>query len=121
MGGRKTYKLEEVVGITRKNAKERQQLLTSIKSEEPKEIVKSALALALKSDKLIENLTKATKVFEFIQEKAEATPLNYSQRKRLAAEYWAKKKKEENYSSNSKVDSIIVDSLTKYIYRGKGK
>ena len=103
MGGRKTYRLEEIVGKTRENAKERKQLLTSIKSEGPNEIVKSALALALKSDKLIKNLTKATKVFEFIQEKAEATSLNYDQRKRLASEYWAKKKKEEEYSSDPKV------------------
>lgn len=75
----------------------------------------------LESDKLLSNLTRATKAFEIIEKNAEAVPLDRDARKRAAAEYWTEKKKEENLPSEPKIDRIIVDSLTKHIHRGKPK
>lgn len=121
MGGRKGFKLEELVGKTPENAKARQELLTSIQKQDPSEIVTSTLKLALDSDKLLENLTRATKAFEFIEKNAEAVALNRDARQRAAKDFWSKKKIEENLPPDPKIDRIIVDSLTKYIFRGKRK
>lgn len=121
MGGIKNYWLVDVVGKTSKNEKSRKKFLHSIKNDKPQKIVSSALKLASDSNQFFSILTNAMTAFEFIKENAEAVPLNSEARKRVAREFWANKKKEENISSDLKVDEIIVSSLANVIHKGKKK
>lgn len=119
MGGRKTYSLDAVVGKSEATAKARKKLAESIESKEPKEIVENSLELALTSDKFVSNLARAAKVLDYIQENAETLEESYESRKRLASKYWANLKEESNIPSDPIVDRIIVDSMAKFIHRGK--
>jgi hypothetical protein len=121
MGGRKTYTLDVVVGKTAENARARERLIASVDSKDPRTIVSSALDLALKSEKLVHNLAEAVQAIDFVRANADAPALDYEGRKRLASKYWTERKKETGTPSDSVVDRLLVDSLTKFIRRGKRK
>jgi hypothetical protein len=121
MGGRKSYTLESVVGRTAENAKARQKFVSSVKSKDSTSIVSSALDLFAKSDKLVHNLTEAVQAFEFVRKNAEAPQLDRESRRRLASEYWTKRREETGLPPNPAIDRILVDSIAKYIRRGKRK
>lgn len=119
MGGRKSYPLEAVVGKGARTARAKSRLLSAVESKESRQIVSSALNLASKSDLLLDSLSEAVKAFDFVQSNAEAPTLGYNARKRLASEYWTKRRKETDTPSNTAIDRIIVDSIAKFIRRGK--
>jgi hypothetical protein len=121
MGGRKSYTLDSVVGKSQRNAKAKEDFVSSIQSKESKRIVSSALDLFSKSDKAALDLAEAVDAFDFVKSNVGGQPLDYENRKRLASEYWAKRKKETSTPSNSVLDRILVDSIAKLIRRGRRK
>ncbi len=119
MGGRKSYNLESVVGKSERTARAKKKLTDSIKTKEPRVIVENALELALSSDKVVYSLAKAAKVIDFIEENAETQEKSYENRKRIASKYWADVKSKSDIPSDPITDRIIVDSMAKYIHRGR--
>ena len=121
MGGRKSYPLEAVVGKTAENAGARKRLVTSIRSQESKQIVSRTLELFTRSDKALDSLVEAVRAFDFVRSNAQGPELSSGERKRLASRFWANRKKEIDAPPNAPLDNIIVDSLAKTIRKGKRK
>jgi hypothetical protein len=121
MGGRKSYNLVKVLGKTAQSARARQRLTKSIESKESKKIASSALDLLARSDKALDSLAEVVETFDFVRSNAEGSPLDREARRRLASKFWTEKKKETETPSDSVLDRIIVDSVTKFIRRGRRK
>lgn len=121
MGGRKSYSLEAVVGKTNVNDKARKQLVESVKTKEPKDIVQSTLELAASSEKLVNSLSEAVKAIDFVRKNANEPTLSPEDRKRIASEYWVKQKEESKIPSDTIEDNLVVNSIAKFIFRGRRK
>jgi len=121
MGGRKSYSIDYVVGKAPELKKTKKALINSVKSKSTKDIVQTSIELFTKSDELLDNFVRIVDTLDFIQENVDKTPLSYDSRKKLAATFWTKTKKEKEITVPSEFDKILVKSLTKVIRRGKKK
>lgn len=121
MGGRKSYRLDAVVGKSAESTEARKKFLTSVEAKDRRKIVSSALDLTAKSDKLVQTLSEAVKALDFVRSNYQKPPLRAEERKRLAAEYLAKRKKEPGAPSDLVVDKIFVDTLARVIRRRRRK
>jgi uncharacterized phage-like protein YoqJ len=121
MGGRKSYSLDIMIGKSKKNKQNKKEFIETIQSKESKRILSKTIDMFTNSETLVDNLSEIVNAFQFVEENAKGYPLNYDERKRMAAKFWANKKKEIKISTPYEIDRIFVDSITKVIRRGKKK
>lgn len=121
MGGRKSYSISYIIGETPEVKRYKKKLIDSVKSRSPKDIVQTTVNLFAKSDKVMDNFVKIVDTFDFVEKNATRPYRDYDTRKKIASDYWIKRKKEKKISVTSEFDRIVVDSLAKVIRRGEKK
>ena len=119
MGGRKSARMDRVVGKSDKIKPNKKAFFSAIDSENPKKIVSAAVDLLSSSDSAISNLSQAAKLLGFISENKLKKTAPYQNRKEEVTKEWAKIKKEHDLKTSSEIDRIFIDSATKVIRRGK--
>lgn len=119
MGGRKSARVERIVGKSKELTINKKDFVKSIKTEKPGKIAKSALSFISASNTAIKNLAKGIDFFDYIDKEEKKKPLNYQERKELTSKAWSKLKKSEKIDTPSEVDRILIDSATKVIRRKK--
>jgi len=119
MGGRKSARIEKIVGKSDYLKQDKKRFLDAIQSENPKKIVSSAVEFLTSSNEAINNISKATKLLDFINETKNRKETSYNERKEEVSKKWAEIKKKESLSTSSEIDKIFIESATKVIRRGK--
>jgi hypothetical protein len=119
MGGRKSSKVEKIVGTSDKLKSNKKDFLDAVKSENPKKIISSAVDYITKSDQAISNLAKAAKLLDFISANKNKKEAPYQERKEEVTSEWAEIKKKQDVKTSSEIDRIFIESATKVIRRGK--
>jgi len=121
MGGRKSYSIDDIVGKSPEIRKRKKDLIRSVESEEPERITQTSIELFTKSDKASNDFASIVDTLDFIEENVSKPPLNYDERKKLAAKYWSKIRKEKDIKISPELNKIFVKSLAKVIRRGVHK
>ena len=119
MGGRKSHKVEIVVGKSKEIIKRKSKFIRSFASEEPDNIIQSAIDLFSSSSQVVDNLYQATKLLDFVKKHKEKKTISYKDRKEVVAKKWANIKKKEKLETSSEADRILIESAAKVIRRGR--
>lgn len=120
MGGRTGYSIDRIIGKSSSIRPLKRKFIESVKSKSSKDIVQTSLDLFKESD-VLDNFVKIVNTFDFVKENADKPYLKYKDRRKLAADYWAKRKKEKEIEIPFEVSKIIVDSLALVIRRREEK
>ena len=120
MGGRKGYSLKKIVGDIRKVKTEQKQLLSSIRENDPKKLVKASAKILAKSDNALESLVYSYLFVDSIKDdyqklSAEGT----KERRKELAKKWADFRKEKDKTFDPTTNRDIVDSATRVLGGGK--
>lgn len=120
MGGRKGYSLKRIVGDIRKVKTEQKQLLDSIKSNQPENVVKASAKILAKSDNALESLAYSYLFVDSIKDDykklgAEGT----KERRKELAKKWSDFRKEKGKKFDPSTNRDVVDSATRVLGGGK--
>ena len=119
MGGRKSSRVEKIVGSSKQLQPQKRDFIKAVKSQNSEKIVSSSVKYFSSSKIAFKNLAKATELLDFIDEEENKKELDYQKRKEIVTKKWSEIKEKFKIESSSEIDRIFIESATKVIRRGK--
>ena len=116
MGGRKSHRVEKVIGSNLKIKNDIKKLKESLENQDPKGITNSTVQMVKDSSLAINNLSCVFYFYDLLSTFPEKKP--YNERRKIISEFWLKTKKKNNIETSSAFDKIIIDSATKMLGKG---
>jgi len=117
MGGRKGYSLKGIVRDLSEIKIEREELLTGIKTNNPKKVVQATAGILAKSDDFLESLAHSFLFAGSIKEKEykKLSEQNTKERRKELAKKWAAYRKEKGKKFDSSTNRDVVDSTARVL------
>lgn len=116
MGGRRSYRLKDVVGTGRKVGHLKAQLTTSFKTKDIEGVSKSSANLVIEHKDIGKIIIYGNKLLSSIKDNYSGKDLNnLKDVYRIIRIDWTNLKHKEKLSSNSIIDSAVIDNVSRVL------